>query len=272
MKRWLGTGRLSLRAQRVKTGAGYTVVEVMIVLATTTLMFVGVAMLLAGRQSRAEFTQAVRNFEAKLQSSISEVANGAYSSATNCSATGNSGAPVVGTGANTPGSCIFVGKLFDLTDADTRTTSVATLVGRRTFGPSRNDTTTLAQAAPVLLPDRDNYRHSFQLSLAKAVLTDGTSIPAFGFVVPLAGSGSLAPNQGSGSQQVVLYGLNNAASLTLPGNILNEPQFVPLPGGVRLCLRGANGQWAEIEIGTGTSGDSLLNSQLDTPHTGVCSG
>ena len=53
-------------------------------LSVTTLMFIFIATAFMGRQRRAEFNQSVRNFEAMLQTIISETANGSYQSSKEC--------------------------------------------------------------------------------------------------------------------------------------------------------------------------------------------
>src|SRR5688572_4270761 len=83
---WLRVRR-SLRAPR----RGFTVVEVLIVLAITGLLFVSAAVMIAGRQNRTAFEQSVRNIHSQIQAAIDEVIVGHYPNNGNfdCNATGS---------------------------------------------------------------------------------------------------------------------------------------------------------------------------------------
>lgn len=250
------------RKLRRTEGAGYTITEVMIVMAVTTVMFVATVTIFSGRQGRTEFTQAVRNFEAQLQTTISEVTNGVYASS-NCRAIA-SGTPGVAFDSNVPGSCIFVGKgytpLVSMVESD-----VSTLVGRRTIGAAANEVTTLSEAAPAVA-STGTYTHSFQLQLRRIVRMGGdasTSYSSFAFIVPFAGSSNIETDQSAGSRQVTLFAVPLGGALPYPRGLVEVPQ------GIKLCLRGQNGQRAEITIGAEGS-DSLLVSTLDTQNVGEC--
>jgi type II secretory pathway pseudopilin PulG len=268
MKRWRGIGRLNLEMKQKTTGEGYTITEVMIVLAVTTALFVSVVIAFGGRQASAEFTQAVRNFEAKLESTISEVVNGGYTPA-NCTA-GATGPPIVDGATNTQGRCVFIGKVFLAYDSTMPSVStISTLVGRRTEEITANDATTFDQADPVVVPSLDEtYTHSFRMRVRR-VVTGATRIYAFGFIVPLSGSLSLEDDESAGAKQVTLYGLRNVSSLTATGNVVDEANFVEAPNGIRICLEGQNGQRAEITIGEADT-QSMIVSTLDTGATGDC--
>lgn len=268
MKRWRGISRLNLSLKPKTTGGGYTITEVMIVLSVTTVLFVTVAISFAGRQGRAEFTQAVRNFEAKLESTISEVVNGGYTQV-NC-AIGASGFPVVGGASNNLGSCIFIGKVYGIYDDSPSTTStISTLVGRRQHGTPLRDSTTFAQAAPVVAETLDeNLVHRFQMRVRR-VVSGANRIYAFGFIVPLSGSTSLENDQSAGTKQVRLYGLQNVSALSGANDAVDLANFVELPSGLKICLEGQNGQRAEITVGQ-SNNQSMLVTTIDTGPTGDC--
>lgn len=263
MNRWSG------RILPLK-GNGYTMVEVMIVLSITAVMFVAVALSFNGRRGRTEFTQAVRDFEAKLQTTIGEVANGAYSPG-QCSAPVSSGPPVIG-GSGNSGRCVFNGKAYTGYGTPTTSSTISTLVGRRQSGNPERDVVTIAESQPVVATSSsEQYNHSFQMRVTKiASLASGNPrVYAFGFMVPFAGAVSLQADQSVGTKQVSLYGLVGSSSLTTSGNVVNTTNFVPMSSGIVICLRGQNEQRAELRIGAADS-QSLIFSELDTPETGVC--
>lgn len=247
---------ISGRTLRRIDGAGYTITEVMIVLAVTTLMFVAVVAAFAGRQGRTEFTQAVRNYEAQLQTTISEVANGVYD-ATDCAGTASG----VSFASNLPGSCIFVGKAYTIA-SNRLSSNISTLVGRRQAGTPPVEVTAYTQTAATASAVQ-TYTHTFQLQLRRIVQPGnrGITYTAFGFIVPFAGSSDISTDQSAGSRQVELYALRRG--LSFPGGLAK------VPDGVTLCLLGQNGQRAELTIGAEGS-DSLLVSNLDTPNEGDC--
>lgn len=244
--------------------AGYTITEVLIVLAVTAAMFVAIVLSFQGGQARAEFTQSVRSFEARVQNIISEVTSGSYDTL-NCSAGGASGAPTLNTATNTPGSCIFIGKIFGTSTAyPVELFNIRTLVGRRTTGSPPTDVTTIAQAEPVST-DVTEWTFGFGLQITKMIdLADEvTELQTLGFVVPLAGSGLIQSDFSAGSRHVGLYGLR-------VGDIFdNGNGLLPLADGALVCLKGSNDQRAEITIGKDGSPE-LLVSTLDTANAGAC--
>lgn len=106
---------------------GYTIVEVMIVLAVSSAMFISAASLISGKQARADFTSGVRDFETSLNDIANDVSDGYFSNTVtdgtntgpvNCSASAsNFSFSVDLTGTRQQGvnqGCIFVGKALQL--------------------------------------------------------------------------------------------------------------------------------------------------------------
>ncbi len=123
------------------SSGGYTIVEVMIVLAVTGMLFVMAWNLIGGRQKRVQFNEGIRETLTKVQSVISEVNNGYFKNASNlqCYVTNSSNwgtyypgsdpvpkfpRPYVTTGGdksagNYQPECIFFGKAIQFgTDTD----------------------------------------------------------------------------------------------------------------------------------------------------------
>ena len=258
MKRWLRPSQLA-RTKRVQgSGAGYTITEVIIVFAVTTVMFTAIAILFSGRQARVEFTQAVRNYELELQNLIDEVANGIYESERDCQAGGASaptfpGSPLpVSSGTKEP--CIFLGKLL-VRNSPTEDT-IVTVVGRRlTSGANPQPVSTLAEARPRVDASADRViNHTYQLEVTRTVqLPLMTDVAIIGYLNQLSGT------SGSGSNLVQLYGANNS----------NLNDLAPLADGALICVRGQNGQRAEITLGGNDTSTTTIASVLDTSG-GVC--
>lgn len=244
---------------RVRTRAGYTITEVLIVLAVSTAMFVAVVAVFSGRQARVEFTQAVRDFEARLNGIIGDVSNGFYDADFVCTVSG--GAPNINlnqigtTGTNE--DCIFLGKTLEprISEDGGKTSTIHTIVGRR-LGDTGADVESYEDAKPAVVENGNIFTHSFQLEVTKIIsLHNDMEIAALGFMNPVTGlqgaSGGEALVQIRGGSRANIAGLER----------LNE--------GALVCLRGQNGQFAEIYVGTGNS-QSAIYSVLDTTGEAPC--
>lgn len=126
------------------TRQGYTIVEVLIFIAVTALIFVAAMTAVGGRQQQVQFAQGLREFEAKIRDTMNDVTTGYYPSAENiqCSvdATGktllefNKSGQKIGTNSN----CVYFGKVMQVlphssdgyTDPES-TVVIYNLVGKR---------------------------------------------------------------------------------------------------------------------------------------------
>lgn len=253
--------------RRAKAGntAGYTILEVMIVLAVTGALFVSTALLLRGRQAQNEANVSVRTFESKLQTVASEVANGYYQNGFNCQPTGNS--VIVSPGNAGPGTnlgCVFLGKIVSLKLANAE---VITVVGRQYLSNPPNSTTDVSdlnEAKPIVVAKQniditENYDYLYGLQITKAVsIADPTkTYKALAFMVQLGGGASTG-SVSNGSRRVLLYGLDGSAASNNTAAKDIDPasaSFYAVPDGIRLCFLSGNGEKGEIEIG-GTGNQS----------------
>ena len=112
------------------SGAGYTILEVLIVMAVTGVIFMATILTFGGRQATTEFTQGVRDYESKIQNVANDVYSGFYPNGYQCTANPGTAphidaAPVPGrSGANI--GCISLGKVIA---AHATTSDVITIVG-----------------------------------------------------------------------------------------------------------------------------------------------
>lgn len=132
--------RLWLRARHAlfaPRAGGFTVIEVVIVLAVTSMLFVSAAILIAGRQNRTAFEQAVRNIQSQIQAVIDEVVVGHYPNTGNIHCVASGSGPVItagsGGGQGTNGDCIFMGRViqFGVADTDPEQFKTYTIAGLR---------------------------------------------------------------------------------------------------------------------------------------------
>jgi len=114
----------------MKRQGGFTIVEVMIVLAVTGLIFLSALALINGRTSQAEFTTAIQNTQSQIQQVINEVGNGFYPNNGTFNCTGGAGTLTINSGGS-PGQganngCIFLGKIIQFTASSTSSTHFTT--------------------------------------------------------------------------------------------------------------------------------------------------
>jgi type II secretory pathway pseudopilin PulG len=267
-------------ATQVPRGAGYTVIEVLIVLAVTAALFVSAAVMISGRQNQTAFDQATRQIQSQIQQVLNEVAAGHYP-ATNdfrCSAAGAGATPSLTAGAagqGTNSGCIFLGRAmqFGVGTNDPDQFSTYTIAGNQR-GAS-GEAATLAEARPMVVarstPSHsnpaypDNSVDELLQSGLKAVrmwYSDGGSdveIGALAFVNSLAqfdGSGQVV--SGAGSVSVVAVdgtSLHAAKGSTVElmnsdgGNRIATGNVNP-SNGVFVCFEGGTAQdYAIIKIG-----------------------
>jgi type II secretory pathway pseudopilin PulG len=284
MKRRSTSAQLARFKIYKESGAGYTITEVLIVLAVTTTIFIAVAAAFSGRQDKAQFNQSVRNFESSLQTIISEVANGNYKSGNVCTVT--SGTPALTGTVAQPGtntSCIFLGKVVV---GRQNTYDVITVLGRR-LNSSNKPVVDLSEASPTAIISPTNspvdltviYGLSYGLTIRKIYsLSSGgannASYGSFALLYELSG-GAGNSGTGSGSRGIMLYGVNGNTSPVDIGTTptVNASNLVPLPYGLRICLLSgtnpATDTRAELTIGANQT-QSTISVLLDTGTSGAC--
>jgi len=126
-----------------KRSQGFTIIEVMIVLAITALLLLGAIVLVAGRQNETEFTVAMQEIQSEIQQEISLVTVGNYTDTNNvnCMASAIAGTPpVVFFGPGSRGAnqdCVYLGTALHFyggpggTNPNINYYSVIPIVGRQ---------------------------------------------------------------------------------------------------------------------------------------------
>lgn len=233
--------------------AGYTIVEVLIVLAVTGGLLMGAVISLSGRQRQTQASESVHLLDSVITGFSREVASGFYPSSTSCTAPAGGGPVVTGAGGAAGGNtgCIFLGKIMNF-----RTTeySPMNLLGRQFVGNTTDDVATLAQAQPVKLADAGASTYPFGLEVTKIIsMTSGTEYKALAFIAELGGGSSIANNPINGSRSIQLYGVlgpvsANTSDASLP---VTAGDLVAMPDGARICAKTANDKYAEITVGSG---------------------
>jgi len=257
-----------------KRPQGYTIVEAMIFLAVTSVMFVLIAGSFSGQTSKAEFTSSVRQLDSQLQDTMNDIASGYYPvfNDIRCRAVGGGpsgqqvqfdNAPTGGQGTNQ--ACTYIGRVIKFTPVTVGSSSayrIMSVAGLRTNGGAPVQNMTQASPRVVALGNQyDNYSDTIQyppgLELKWICYTNGCNDPeigAFGVFSTFANVSSTGGLQ-SGSTGVDLYPITGS-SITedldaTAGNIhnLNTTSVKNPAGGITMCFEGGRNQHALIKIG-----------------------
>jgi prepilin-type N-terminal cleavage/methylation domain-containing protein len=240
-----------------KRPLGYTIIEVMIVLAVSGVMFLIAASFISGKQERTSFTSGVNEMSSNVQDVIQQVSSGQYSDIPlSCSFNGTS--TTINPGTVTQGmdqSCVFLGKMINflppahpsLTNP-TNTYNLLSFAGGRTLSGSNGDTviTSLNQADPAVInaltstytiPDTLNA-----LSVNVVDANSGTTVASWeiGFFQS-QGSNNASGSLGSGAQTVGLYYTN-----------LSNPSNIQQAQSADICLTDGT-YYAEVMLGDNSS-------------------
>ena len=296
----------SLRRAATPQSGGFTIVEVMIVLAVSGALFVSAALLISGRQNRTAFDQATRQAQSQIQQALNEVSTGYYPNNSNfrCQAGSSGQPPVLSTGSTAQGAnndCIFVGKVlqFKVAGTDPEQFIVHTVAGLKRGGGGGAESSTLAEARPMLVspsspshnnpgyPDNSSVeRLQHGLTVARMWYRDELGVDrdtgAVAFVNGLANYGAsgalmsggsrvdiIAADNSNGSARLGLSKLEMAEALNSDGgNRLVSGTLNPR-GGVFICFEGGTDSYAIVQIG-GESRDLTVSLRLKNKGGGTC--
>ena len=136
------------------TNAGFTIIEVLIVLAVTASLFILAVVYVGGKQSKTEFQVGSRQIQQQFQQVISDVQNGYYPSNAELqcavSAQGVSLRKVANTSQGSNDACIFVGKTIVIGGNNNAEYMVYSLAGRR-LNTSGQEVSNVQEARPVAI-------------------------------------------------------------------------------------------------------------------------
>ena len=257
---------------------GYTILEVIIVLTVSSLLFAASVLGYVAQNRRTQFTDSVNNFAQDIQDVLNDIEVGFYPSSNSFACTSdssNSGYPYFPSGANQQGTntnCIFAGKAIQFapsTNGGTKSDiDIYTLVGRRQKLGSEDPATNVKDIQPVLLDNLSQRKSMISgLEISSVKTGSGTSLAGIAMVA----------NSGSGG---ISTGLNNRASLAAIQGGLSQSEgtfnarikwfFVhadPISqasDGIDICVKegGTGGRTALIELVAGES-QITVNTKID---------
>lgn len=268
------------RHKQQKAISGYTIIEVLIVLAVSGLMFVIAANFINGKQQKTSFTEGVNEMASRIQDSIEQVTDGNYSDIPfSCSpagaglAIGTSGSPANSSQGTNP-SCVFIGKFlhFNVSGGPTNyeVFSLAALRSSTTLGadvtPVVGGSVDLTQQQTI--PQRLDAKW-VRINGNSTSPYNGTVVQGFGFA---QSQGSLESNgsYSNGAQTVQLVSSTNlAAGADESGAVSQLTGNVSAVNNAALCLSDGT-RYAIIFIGDTANGGDQLGVNVKMLGTQTC--
>jgi prepilin-type N-terminal cleavage/methylation domain-containing protein len=269
---------------RLGSASGFTIVETLIVLAVSSVLFVVAGMMISGRQAKTEFQVGVRDVQTKVQQVVNEVKSGYYPSVPFSCSDGGVGDLTISPGAEaqgTHGSCIFVGKAIVVEPDAVR---IFSLAGRRAMidaitssrrdveNPTEARVTAIAPTSskPTIPDATETYKLPYGLTFTGKYAVGGASQSTFAFSI----MSSFAQSSGSsiGSQTLGVYGFNNGfagADSKRMAELINAEKTTSDAFGAggatqaRFCIQsGGTNQSAWIIIGNDTNAGTAVRSEI----------
>jgi type II secretory pathway pseudopilin PulG len=212
---------------------GYTIVETLIFLAVSSVMFVSVMLLVNGQQQRTEFVQAVRTFESEMQDIANDVSTGnsAYPFPAGQSCKINGGGNLIIDNSSPAGQqrCIFIGRVLQFVPQGTnpQTYNTYTVVGKQRLSVGGKEVSSLAEAKPI----------------------------------------ALVPGTGPNVSGTALSNTTTSVADRIAAHTAASPTLTPLNpnGGITVCiLSNASNQYALIQFGGNSTGNLAVTTTIET--------
>lgn len=247
---------------RHKSAQGFTIVETMVVLAVTGVLFFSVVTVMAGRQNKTRFQQGINAAKVEIEQIISEVQTGYYPNMQNFKCAAGAGGDVVITSAavgneqGTNKDCVFLGKAlqFSVTDEGGDKYAAYPLAGLRTATSlATTRARAVGQAAELKM-----LQYGIEPRWVRPA--GGGNVGAVGFVTSFdaVGSGS----QGSQSVRIVPVATSTLNQTVDTARAIIDANMVssPVSNGVRICYEsGTTDQHGIVSI----SGGGAVSLEID---------
>lgn len=284
----------------MRNRGGFTIVESLLALGVTAVLFVAVIGTISGRQSKIQFSQGMRDLSSSISDVLNDVATGYFPtiSGLTCVAGSDNAAPQLGYDASigdttgTRKDCVFAGKVIQIgTESSASAGFIYSMTGRRlTYnGASSSDVASFLELKPVVV-DSKNTDNVAGPGISNIDATVGLTLPYGIRIVRSDGSdggraiGAFYKNfrgvslNGQSSSGVTSVAIANVASATAgpssmtQANIISaaddttslNSRFLSGSSTIVLCFKSdATNKTATITIGDGIQGSLRLDYEVD---------
>lgn len=279
-------GRQRVHSRPLLQQRGFTIVETLIVLAVSMLIFISAVALVNGKQRNTEFNQSIRQIQGKIEQTINDVGSGYYVNDGSTTCAIGAGRPQLGgAGTDAQGSnkdCLFMGKVmqFGIQGSDNTRYNIYTLVGLKGSSTSNvfNLQTSKARViAKATGEESSSIPNAFEqpslqygLSVASVYYTDPSRpVGSIGFVSNLSNIGA---SDGSQRSDIVAFRSTAIGSTAAAGaKQINDSMdagtaVVNPPGGVFICLASGGTNKSGL-ISIGADGGSSVELRIFNGRT-----
>lgn len=252
---------------------GYTIVEVMIVMAVSGMMFLIAANFINDKQGRTAFTQGVNEMASRMQGVMSDVTDGHYSDVPLGCAVGVSSLsfPASAQDQGTNQDCTFLGKVLHFSvNGDAAQYEVLSIAAARQANPTPNLSSAIYQPA-TSLTEQQTVPQSLLVWCIEANTAAPCAAPSAPYAVGFVqsqGADSNGVGQASGAQTVgLVYGANVSSGMSsaAAANALSSsfsPTSLQYATSVDICIADRlthSRRQADISIGTAHNSQLSVN-------------
>lgn len=270
---------------------GYTILEVMIFIAISATIFVGAIKAIGGRQEQVQFSQAVREFEAKIRDIANDVVTGYYPTNPTVTCEYSAGkSRIVKTTDGSLGTnktCIYIGKVIQFhPDSAKNRIDIYTMAGLRYEDQiEMTPSTSIAKAdpVPVALPGSDpdftdpteSYTLLYGLEVKKVIRPIDPAPAQYGALAIMTnfGASGISDNQIAQVGGIVksTLGGSESSTISLLDKLTDDPSQAGKEGylekntsqGIVICLiDGSSGKEASVLFGV--SGAIVTKLDIDS--------
>ncbi|MDO8335539.1 MAG: type II secretion system protein, partial [Candidatus Saccharibacteria bacterium] len=174
----------------MRNRGGFTIVETLMVMAVTTVIFVAALGSISDRQNRIQFSQGMREITSNISDILNDVSTGYFPTILGLTCTAGADtsnpAPVLGYNASigdTTGAkkdCVFAGKVIQIgTDTSASAGFVYSMAGRRLTYSSggSSDVASFAELKPVVVDSKNTNNTTNDPEIAKIDATSSLDLP-----------------------------------------------------------------------------------------------
>lgn len=270
----------------MKGEKGYTILEVLIFVAVSALIFVAAVGAISGRQAQVQFSQATREFEAKIKDIINDVTTGYFPSNGQVQCAVISGSVSLSDGSNVPqgtsDQCLSIGKVIQFNPSSRADQiTIFSLAGKR-FVNGLQPVSTIAEAEPIAVakPDdatfngtEETYTTLYGLRVTGVIRPiSTTNIVEYGSVGIMSTFGGTGLNASQSVQIGGIIGSSLGQDKLTAVNIINQLTDADPPTatgyfdrnteeGVVICLESVDGKTASLTLGV--KGSAATELQID---------
>jgi type II secretory pathway pseudopilin PulG len=278
---------------KVQSRNGYTILEVLIFVAVSSMMFVAALTAIGGRQQQVQFAQATREFDAKLRDIINDITTGYFPTnpTINCNVIAGEVQIAISTDEDlgTNDTCVYVGKALQFQpEGNPNIMRVYPLAGKRYSDLKLTPSVSIAESKPkavVLLSNAtfkdqvENYNLLYGLKVTRVIRQISPSVETdYGVVGILSNFGGSSVSESQSVQVGGVFGsslgLDKSSAVAIINTLSDDVARTGSSGfiekntneGVTICLESPEGKKASVTFGI--KGSSTTELKLDNYEKG----